>query len=102
MNLDLEPSSFQSVTEIWGSGPNEIVVHVTAKGGVRRKVKITAQQNLRSGATPGYFATYEEEVEVVDAHGERREVWALAAFPWQDGETPEACLRAALIWVSGA
>jgi hypothetical protein len=102
-NLDIGESDFPEITEIWRTGPNVIVVSVngTSKRPERHVVRITARENIRSGATPGYFAAYEEQVTITDANGTPREVWAETDYPWQDGDTAEDCLKAALIWVSG-
>jgi hypothetical protein len=102
-NLDIEESDFPEITEIWRTGPNQIVVSVsgTSKRPQRHVVRVTARENIRSGATPRYFAAYEQQVTITDANGTAREVWAEADYPWQDGQTAERCLKAALIWVSG-
>lgn len=102
-SLGIGDDDFPEITEIWRTGPNEIVVSVsgTRKRPDRHVVRVVARENIRSGATPGYFAAYEQQVTITDAAGTSHEVWAEAEYPWQDGETVEDCLRAALIWVAG-
>ena len=101
MHLDIDASDFPEITEIWGVTENQIEVSVSATRSRphNHRVRITALENLRSGATPRYFAHYEREVTVRDTANQEHEVWVEADYPWQDGETVEECLKASLLWL---
>jgi len=59
--LNIPDDAFESITEIWRTGSNQLEVSVsgTSKRPERHTVRITACENIRSGATPRYFAHYE-------------------------------------------
>ncbi|OEH86242.1 hypothetical protein BHU72_11950 [Desulfuribacillus stibiiarsenatis] len=94
MPIKVSDANFSNIIEIWGHGPNTIEVHT----GDGRQVKITAAHNIRSGATPNYYAHY-EEIQEIKIDKKTLKVWVAADYPWQVGETVEGCLRGALVWV---
>lgn len=91
MPIKVSKDDFLNIREIWGYGPNTIVIY-TVDG---RHIKITAAQNIKSGSATKYSAEYEEmkEVKIGD---KTIEVWVNAHYPWRDGDTVEECLLGAL------
>jgi hypothetical protein len=101
MSITLPEEGYEAILECWRVSPNTVKVVVQAN---KRKphdhyVRITAEENVKSGAQPRYFAGYEEPVTVQDAEGVERDVWVDARYPWQDGRTIEECLVSAMRWV---
>lgn len=94
MPIKINADSYPEVTEIWGYSSNSIVLNM-ADG---REVKIIAAHNIKSGATPKYFAHYEERIEI-EVNNQRHRIWAEVHYPWQDGDTIEECLKHAIRWV---
>jgi hypothetical protein len=94
MPIRISPDQYPGISEIWGCGPNTIIVN-TIEG---RSIKVTAQHNIRSGATPNYFADYEEKKQFQIGE-ETYDIWVDANYPWQDGNTAEECLLLAIRWV---
>lgn len=94
MPIQIRKDAYPEISEIWGCSPNSIILNMVDG----RSVKITALHNIKSGATPNYYADYEEKVGI-ENNGRTYEVWADASYPWQDGETIEQCLRSAIRWV---
>ncbi|NLO90195.1 MAG: hypothetical protein GX088_07745 [Clostridia bacterium] len=92
--ISVPREKFPNINEIWGYGPNTIVVN-TNDG---RCIKITAAKNIRSGGTSIYYSEYEEmkEIQVGD---KTIRVWVVADYPWREGETIEQCLLEALVFV---
>jgi len=95
MTISINEDHFKNIREIWQIGTDTLVA-VTAN---HRTIQIQACRNVRSGATPNYFAHYDELVEIQSEKGSRLEVWARDNFPWQDAEDAEKCLLRALHWV---
>jgi hypothetical protein len=95
MNLTIQKGELENLIEIWELGPT--CVEVTTKD--RQHFRITAARNIRSGATPKYFAHYEQLYKLT-INGKEHEVWGATTFPWQDGETVEKCIGPALMWVN--
>lgn len=91
----------EEISEAWRTGTNQVEVYVrNSKHEGARHVRVTAQENLKSGATPSYMASYEVEESFTDSNGDEHEIWVRADFPWQDGSTAEECLARALMWVA--
>lgn len=94
MPIKIDREKYPEVMEIWGCSSNSIILNMEDG----REVKITALHNIKSGAQPNYFASYEERVEI-KANGHTYKVWMEASYSWQDGATIEECLRRAIRWV---
>jgi hypothetical protein len=99
--LDIKEDDFPQISEIWRNGPYqlEVVVEQPEESHRSREIKVTARENIRTGAIPRFYAIYEEKIRVNDADGNTREVWASTRYPWETGDTAEACLRGALRWI---
>lgn len=91
MPIHINGDNYPEVIEIWGCSPNSIILNMTDG----RQVKITALHNIKSGATPSYYADFEQRVEI-EHNGETYRVWADVSYPWQVGETIESCLISAI------
>lgn len=100
MDLQITSGMFSHITEIWGNNPNQI----EAVTDDHKRYRITAQQNIRSGATENYWARYEIKVDIENPIfdlpvGTLHYMWLPVDMPWQNGLTPEECLKGALRWV---
>jgi hypothetical protein len=103
-DFELDPDHFKAITEIWRTGPQQVEVSlgITPRRPYGHHVRITARERIRGGATPGYYAGYEEKIVTHDSNAGEQHVWADTEYPMATGDTPEACLRQALGWVSNA
>lgn len=61
MPIKINDDDYPNILEVWGYSTNTIVVNMAD----RRRIKITAAHNIKSGVTPKYFAEYEEMKEIL-------------------------------------
>ena len=103
MTFELEDGGYEEVIECWAVSPNAIEVLVRPrKSDENQWVRITAKESIRSGATPRYWAGYEELTILPGAGGDEQRIWVDKTwkYPWQDGDTIQECLQMALQWVT--
>ena len=99
MDLEIEQDLYENLTEIYIISEN--VVEVTTRND--RTFRIFAKETLRG---PHRFsASYDELVrgifQIENESDNDHSVWIRThEMPWQDGETIEGCLRAAMSWVN--
>lgn len=95
MNINIQKNSFLNIQEIWVNNCHTIEV-VTNKD---NRYKIISQENIRSNATPKYYAAYEKLISV-NINGNDMDLWIRdSSLPQQYGDTNEECVTSALGWV---
>ena len=98
MDLNIDDDMYENLTEIYIVGENAVEV-VTRND---RWFRIYAKETVRG---PHRFsASYDELIrgvfEAEDDPAGQHSVWVRAHdMPWQDGDTIEGCIRAAMSWV---
>ncbi|HTB23691.1 MAG TPA: hypothetical protein VK914_13425 [bacterium] len=96
MPITVSAGRFPNLREIWGEGPNTLVV--VAQTGTYR---IIARHNIRSGSRPLYYAHFERQTDLPASPQTNVSriisVWdAGVDLPDATGETIQECLEAAL------
>lgn len=95
MNLNIKSNQFSNIHEIWIVGSHS--VEIATKND--NYYKIIARENVRSGATPNFYASY-EILKEVNINNDDLEIWVRDRdLPWQDGDTIESCITRALSWI---
>lgn len=95
MNLNIQNNQFPNLIEIWIVGSNS--VEVITKN--QSHYKIIAKENIRSNAQPNYYAAY-ECLQTMLINNEEFDLWYRDnSLPWQNGNTIEECVMAAMRWV---
>lgn len=88
--MEIDGSLYPNLTDLYRIGWRA----VEADRGPRH-VKVTIYERLSDRTAPRYFASYEEKIEV-EIDQERRGLWVDAGMPREAGDSPEACMHAAL------
>ncbi|MCC5907533.1 MAG: hypothetical protein JJU13_15075 [Balneolaceae bacterium] len=99
MNLNIVEGEYENITEIYVIGSN--AVHVVTRN--ERTFRIFAEETIRG---PHRFsASYDElirgQFDALDDPDNEHSVWIRSNnMPWQDGNSIEGCIRAAMHWVN--
>lgn len=89
------------ITEIYEMGPNAIdcITSYERTGKPVRRFRITAGRVCTENGNGGYYTFFERQTEVL-LNGHKVSVWEiLSTVPVYHGETAEACLSSALVFL---
>jgi hypothetical protein len=96
MNLNITNNQFQNITEIWIVGSNSVEILIKN----HNQYRIIAQENIRSGATPAYYAAY-EKLEEIKINSTKKDTWVrITSLPSAYGDTIDSCILQAISWLN--
>ena len=96
MDLQIENSQFNNINEIWIIGSHCVEVYTQN----HNHYKIIAKENVWSGTTASFSASY-EKLETLNINNVSKEIWVRdVSLPWANGDTVEECIKAGMGWVN--